>query len=145
MPRLRLTLAYDGTGFAGSQVQPGQRTVQSELERALAVLNGANGTVRASFAGRTDAGVHAEGQEAHADVQRDGWSGDEWRYRLNALLPPDLRVLVVRDVADDWHARYDARWREYRYRVWTGRCCRPSYVARTGIIGPLLAWTRWLR
>ncbi len=132
MPRLRLTLAYDGTGFAGSQVQPGRRTVQGELERALAVLDGASGTVRAAFAGRTDAGVHAEGQEAHADVRRDGWDGERWRYGLNALLSPDVRVLAVREVAGDWHARYDARWREYHYRVWNGP-----------VLPPLLRGTHW--
>lgn len=131
MPRLRLGLAYDGAGFAGSQVQPGQRTVQGDLEAALAVLDSAN-AVRATFAGRTDAGVHAEGQVVHADVRRAGWENDRWRHALNALLAPDVRVTAVGAVADGWHARYDARWREYRYGVWSGP-----------VLPPLLRGTHW--
>lgn len=132
MPRLRIAVAYDGGGFAGSQVQPGRRTVQGELETALGTLNGAS--VRAAFAGRTDTGVHAEGQVAHADVRREGegWGGDRWRTGLNALLPPDVRVSDVREVAGDWHARFDARWREYRFRVWSGP-----------VLPPLLRGTHW--
>ena len=76
MYRLRLTLAYDGAAFAGSQIQPGQRTVQGVVEGALATLDGA--PVRAVFAGRTDTGVHALGQVAHADVQRER-GADQWR------------------------------------------------------------------
>lgn len=131
MPRLRLGLAYDGAAFAGSQVQPGQRTVQGTLEAALATLNGT--AARATFAGRTDTGVHAIGQVAHADVSRAEWSGEKWRQALNALLPPEVRVLAVREVVDGWHARYDARWREYRYTVWNGP-----------VLPPLARGTHWL-
>ena len=123
MPRLCFSLAYDGTGFAGSQVQRGQRTVQGVLETALATRDGA--AVRAYFAGRTDTGVHAMGQVVHADVRRAEWSEEKWRYALNALLPPDVRITTVREVAGDWHARYDARWREYRYAMWNGPVVSP--------------------
>lgn len=123
MPRLRLTLAYDGTAFAGSQVQPGQRTVQGALERALGTLDG--GPVRATFAGRTDAGVHAVGQVAHADVGRAMDEGG-WRRALNALLPPDVRVTALAFAPASFHARFDARWREYRYRIWNGAVQLPQ-------------------
>lgn len=114
MRRVRLTIGYDGTGFAGSQVQPGERTVQGELEALLARL--APGSGRTVFAGRTDRGVHAVGQVVSVDT---GWRGTDERLRdaLNALAPDDLAVLVVETVDDRFHARYDARSREYRYRI----------------------------
>jgi len=117
MYRLRLTLAYDGAAFAGSQIQPGQRTVQGVVEGALATLDGA--PVRAVFAGRTDTGVHALGQVAHADVHRER-GVDQWRQGLNGLLPPDVRITNVERAPDRFHARYDATWREYRYTIWNG-------------------------
>jgi tRNA pseudouridine38-40 synthase len=131
MDRLRLTLAYDGAAFAGSQIQPGQRTVQGVVEDALATLDGA--PVRAVFAGRTDSGVHALGQVAHADVQRER-DADRWRQGLNGLLPPDVRVTNVERVPDRFHARYDAIWREYRYTIWNGP-----------VQPPLLRGTTWHR
>ncbi len=117
MDRLRLTLAYDGAAFAGSQIQPGQRTVQGVVESALTTLDGA--AVRAVFAGRTDTGVHALGQVAHADVRR-ARGADQWRQGLNGLLPPDVRITNGAIVADRFHARYDATWRTYRYTIWNG-------------------------
>jgi tRNA pseudouridine38-40 synthase len=117
MHRLRLTLAYDGAAFAGSQIQPGQRTVQGVVEGALATLDGT--PVRAVFAGRTDSGVHALGQVAHADVQRER-GADQWWQGLNGLLPPDVRVTNVEMAPGRFHARYDASWREYRYTIWNG-------------------------
>ena len=117
MYRLRLTLAYDGAAFAGSQIQPGQRTVQGEIERALTTLDGQ--PVRAVFAGRTDTGVHAVAQVAHADVEREREPA-AWRQGLNGLLSPDVRVTNVRVVSSGFHARYDATWRQYRYAIWNG-------------------------
>src|SRR5947209_16569522 len=107
MYRLRLTLAYDGAAFAGSQIQPGQRTVQGVVEGALTTLD--SRPVQAVFAGRTDTGVHALGQVAHADVQRVR-ACDTWRQGLNGILPPDVRVTNVTTVPDGFHARYDATW-----------------------------------
>src|SRR4051812_14942890 len=123
MPRLRLTLAYEGTAFAGSQVQPGQRTVQGALESAVQALTG--DVIRAHFAGRTDAGVHAIGQVVHLDVARTMAEGD-WRRALNAHLPPDVRVTNVAFADEAFHARYSARWREYRYRMWNGPVQAPQ-------------------
>lgn len=127
--RLRLLVAYDGAAFYGAQVQPKRRTVGSELIGALARLTGAQ--VPVTFAGRTDRGVHAAGQVAHCDVATP--LPDERLLRaLNAILPGDLAVLRLVTAPDDFHARYDARWREYRYRIWNA----PVRV-------PLLARTTW--
>jgi tRNA pseudouridine38-40 synthase len=113
----RIDLGYDGTAFAGSQRQPGRRTVQGELEAALSQLTGE--PIRVALAGRTDRGVHACGQVASAMVR--------WRHgpaalgrALNACLPEDLRVFEVRPVPSDFHARKSACYREYRYRLWVG-------------------------
>src|SRR5258708_4279369 len=100
MVRLPLTLAYGGTAFAGSQIQPGQRTVQGVVEDALATLNDA--PVRTVFAGRTDTGVHALGQVAHSDVTRER-DTTQWRQALNGILPPDVRVTNVGIVPDGFH------------------------------------------
>lgn len=131
MYRLRLTLAYDGAAFAGSQIQSGQRTVQGVVESALTMLDGR--PVRAHFAGRTDTGVHALGQVAHADVYRMR-ECDTWRQGLNGILPPDVRVTNVTIVPDGFHARYDATGRQYRYTIWNG-----------AIQPPLLRSTTWHR
>jgi tRNA pseudouridine38-40 synthase len=118
---LKLVLSYDGAGFAGSQRQPGRRTVQGELERALFTL--AAGTVYevpVVLAGRTDAGVHAAGQVASAaDIRPDL---DEARLvrAINAQLEPDCAVISVERMVATFHARYDAKWREYRFRIWAG-------------------------
>jgi tRNA pseudouridine38-40 synthase len=114
MRRVRITLGYDGTDFVGSQSQPGQRTVQDELEGLLDRLTTRVG--RTVFAGRTDRGVHAVGQVVSVDL---GWrdSDDALRDAINALAPVDLVVSSVESVADTFHARYDAVRREYRYRI----------------------------
>lgn len=114
MRRIRLTLEYDGGGFQGWQLQPGVRTVQGALEEAFAELLQAQ--VRVIGAGRTDAGVHARGQVAHADLP-GGLGALELRRALNALLPDDLAVLEAREVAPDFHARHDAVSKRYLYRV----------------------------
>jgi tRNA pseudouridine38-40 synthase len=114
MRRVRITLGYDGTDFVGSQSQPGQRTVQDELEGLLDRLTTRSG--RTVFAGRTDRGVHAVGQVVSVDL---GWrdSDDALRDAINALAPVDLVASRVETVADTFHARYDAVRREYRYRI----------------------------
>src|SRR5579875_1889862 len=109
-PAARLLIQYDGTDFAGWARQPGRRTVQGELERALAtVLRRA--TVPVTVAGRTDAGVHALAQVA-------SYPGEPARVEgLNALLPPDVSVLGCERAADGFSARHDATSRAYRYRL----------------------------
>ncbi len=119
--RLRLTLAYLGTRFAGWQVQPGQRTVQGCLEEALARLCGR--AVRVQGAGRTDAGVHALGQTAHADVD-DSRAHIPWRKALNALLPKDVTVLEAGPAPQGFHARFSALAKTYAYSIWT----EPAFV-----------------
>ena len=118
MPNFRLTLAYDGTGFAGSQSQPGQRTVQGELERALGELEGA--PLRTILAGRTDRGVHAFGQVAAARLPRWRGATDDLARGLNARLPRDLAALAVAPCGDAFNPRFEARWREYRYWIAPG-------------------------
>lgn len=117
MPHFKLTLGYDGTDFFGSQAQVSGRTVQSELEEAVYRLTG--NKVRMAFAGRTDRGVHAIGQVASGLID---WQGTEERLRtaLNGVGPDDIVVSAVEAVGPAFHARYSARWREYRYRVVVG-------------------------
>jgi tRNA pseudouridine38-40 synthase len=128
---LVLVVSYDGAGFAGSQEQPGARTVQAELEAALARLAGA--PVRTVFAGRTDRGVHAAGQVASLPDPRPDLDRPTLLQALNAALPDDLAVVGGERRPSGFHARYDARWREYRYRVWAGP---PQPLARS------LCWQR---
>lgn len=128
MARLRLDLSYDGTDFHGWAAQPGQRTVQGELERALAQVTRTE--LRLTVAGRTDAGVHARGQVCHLDVPRDvlatlpGRSdrspADALVTRLAGVLPPDVVVHIVREAPASFDARFGALWRRYRYRISDG-------------------------
>ncbi|WP_461209625.1 tRNA pseudouridine(38-40) synthase TruA [Desulfocurvus sp. DL9XJH121] len=135
MPRLKLTLAYDGTAFHGWQIQAatGERTVQDCLERALGRICGAE--VRCHGSGRTDAGVHALGQVVHADVP-DSRAGLDWRKSLNSLLPDDVSVLSAETAPGDFHARYSALSKSYTYSIWPERRYdipqRRNYVWTTG-------------
>jgi tRNA pseudouridine38-40 synthase len=123
---LRAVIEYDGTAFAGSQVQPNARTVQGELEEALNRLTGER--VRVRLAGRTDAGVHATGQVAAFCLPRRGRVATaelgDLRQRLNGVLPDDLAVRSLRVAAPGFDPRRDAVRRIYRYRV------RPEGVHR---------------
>jgi len=118
MAVLALKVAYDGFGFVGSQLQAGSRTVQGELDAALAKIIGQpEPTV---FAGRTDRGVHAVGQVVSLADGRADLPLDELRAAIGAYLAEDLSVVDIERRPDGFHARYDATWREYRYRVWSG-------------------------
>jgi tRNA pseudouridine38-40 synthase len=113
--RLLLVLQYLGTRYAGWQFQANAVSVQQVVEEALATMFGE--VVRVHGAGRTDAGVHAAAQCAHVDVPfeiplRGLVLG------LNQILPPDVRLIETEAVADDFHARYDARSKTYEYRIW---------------------------
>lgn len=113
MPTLRLDIEYDGAGFRGWAKQPGLRTVQGELETALATV--LREPVELTVAGRTDTGVHARGQVASFQVAAEP-PGDLMR-RLNGVGPDDLAVTAARVVADGFDARRDAKARTYRYRL----------------------------
>jgi tRNA pseudouridine38-40 synthase len=115
MPRYKLILEYDGTPFAGWQIQAEQTTVQGVLTLAVAGFAGESTLVQG--AGRTDAGVHARAQVAHVDLAKD-WDADTVRDALNAhLRPHPVAVLAAEKVADDFNARTSARKRHYLYRI----------------------------
>ncbi len=124
--RFRLTLHYDGARFHGWQLQPERRTVQGELERILSQLF--DQPTRVTGSGRTDAGVHASGQVAAADAP-PGWSASKLRRALNALLPEDLWVAGVSRATPDFHPRYHAVSREYRYRIGVAAEARSPFHA----------------
>ena len=146
--RLRLDLAYDGTGFHGWATQPSLRTVQGELEAALATVLRVE-SVGVTCAGRTDTGVHARGQVVHLDVEPDVVSAAAGRStapapeallrRLNGVLPVDVRVQRAAVAPDAFDARFSALWRRYAYRI----ADAPELVdplVRTAV----LAWPRAL-
>jgi len=129
MPTHRFTLEYDGTDFEGWQRQPeGHRSVQATLEEAIARVTGT--AVRVVGAGRTDAGVHAEGQVASASfATRLGPT--ELARALNAVLPGDLAVLDLSLAHEGFHAQRDARSKHYRYQVWNGVSPSPLRARRS--------------
>jgi tRNA pseudouridine38-40 synthase len=116
--RFRATVEYDGTEFAGFQAQPASRTVQGELEAALARLSGG---IRQPVmgAGRTDAGVHATGQVI-AFTYPGTLSAAALMEALNGMLPPDVAISGLRRAPAGFNPRYAARYREYRYTIWNG-------------------------
>lgn len=117
MPRFRLTLEYDGSGYNGFQAQAGQPTVQGAVETAIAAFCGE--TVRLAAAGRTDTGVHATGQVISFDLDRD-WPARTVMNALNAhLVGEAISVLDCVGVDGDWHARFSATGRRYLYRILT--------------------------
>ena len=132
MARYKLILAYDGTAFAGSQRQAKRRTVQGELEKALCVLGWSGRSV--VLAGRTDTGVHASGQVAAFDLE---WhhSMDALLRALNAGLPADMAVSRLEIAGADFHPRFDAILRTYRYRLYCGQVRDP--------LQEKMAWRIW--
>lgn len=141
MKRLRLDVAYDGSGFSGWASQRGRRTVQAALESAVATvlrLEGAALTV----AGRTDAGVHARGQVCHVDVPAEALadvSVDRLTCRLSRVLPADVRVRRIAAAPEGFDARFSALWRRYAYRV-----CDDPVTADPLQRGTVLWWPRRL-
>ena len=117
--RVRIDLSYDGGGFSGWARQPGQRTVQQVLEDALSQVLRADPPVQLTVAGRTDAGVHARGQVAHADLPLAAWldAAPVIARRLARLLPPDVRVRRIGAAPGGFDARFSALSRRYSYRV----------------------------
>jgi tRNA pseudouridine38-40 synthase len=130
--RLKLTIAYDGTGFRGWARQPGARTVEESLQRALGQLYGNVGVL--TVAGRTDTGVHALANIVSVDVD-GGPPPERAAAALNTVLPPDVAVVAVEPAAADFHARYHASSRAYRYRLWR-RAARSPFEANRALWWP---------
>lgn len=126
--RLKLIIAYDGTGFAGWQSQSHRNAIQDHVERAFERISGES--VRVHGAGRTDAGVHALAQCAHVDLPDNRLSAARWITALNALLPPAIRVLRCQYVPKDFHARHSAKGKIYRYRIWSAPVLPPFEYGR---------------
>ncbi|HKP45825.1 MAG TPA: tRNA pseudouridine(38-40) synthase TruA [Pyrinomonadaceae bacterium] len=121
----KLTLQYDGTDFHGWQIQDGLRTVQAELTRALSLIDGREVVVHGS--GRTDAGVHAEGQVASVNLVKE-ITPLKLRAAVNGNVEKDLRVIEATSVSDDFHARYSALEKTYVYRIVNGSVISPFWV-----------------
>ncbi len=122
MRHFKLTIAYDGTDFHGWQIQPGKPTIQGEIVSVLRRLTQED--VMLHGAGRTDAGVHALGQVGSFRT-RSGLSALEFQRALNALLPPAIRIVGAEEVGPDFHARWSATGKTYRYRLYRGKVVPP--------------------
>ncbi|HSC45584.1 MAG TPA: tRNA pseudouridine(38-40) synthase TruA [Candidatus Acidoferrum sp.] len=122
MRYLKLTIAYDGTDFHGWQIQSGKPTIQGEIVTVLRRLTQENIAIHG--AGRTDAGVHALGQVASFRTQT-ALSTAELQRALNALLPPTIRIVQVDETGPDFNARWSARAKVYRYRLFRGKVVPP--------------------
>lgn len=133
--RIRLDIAYDGTGYSGWAVQPGQNTVCGVLQDTLSTIFRI--PIRLTVAGRTDAGVHAQGQVAHFDIPSEALdtrslAGSPARLvpRLARMLPPDVRVIHAVEVPEEFDARFSALRRHYEYRVTTQKWGPAPHRAR---------------
>jgi tRNA pseudouridine38-40 synthase len=129
MRRLRLTIAYDGRPWQGWQSQPGGLTVQDKLNEALSTI--AKQPLSVEGSGRTDSGVHALAQIAHCDVPTTlRMEAHNWVRALNANLPASIRVTNCEFAAPDFHARFQAKGKIYRYRIWRADVMSPFEVGR---------------
>ena len=126
--RLKLIVAYDGAAYAGWQSQSHRNTVEDNLERVFRKIAGKS--TRVHGAGRTDAGVHALAQCAHVDLVDRRLSTARWTAALNALLPPTIRILRCQYVGQEFHARFSAKGKVYRYRIWSAPVLPPLEFAR---------------
>jgi tRNA pseudouridine38-40 synthase len=122
MRYLKLTIAYDGTDFHGWQMQTGKPTIQGEIVAILRRLTQENIAIHG--AGRTDAGVHAQGQVASFRTQT-ALSTGEMQRALNALLPQTIRIMAAEETGPDFNARWSARAKTYRYRLYRGKVVPP--------------------
>jgi tRNA pseudouridine38-40 synthase len=137
MRRLKATITYDGTGFSGYQVQPGERTIQLELEKVLTTMHKGK-IVKVTASGRTDAKVHATGQVIHFDTPLT-IPVESYKKALNVQLPRDIRILEVEEVSSDFHARFSVEGKTYRY-IWdcgtTQSPFRRHYTVETNGVKP---------
>ena len=127
MRNIKLTIAYDGADFHGWQTQPGVPTIQGALNDAARKITQEKIVVHG--ASRTDAGVHALGQVAHFSTQSP-LSATEFQRALNALLPPAIRIVDAEEIGPEFHARWQAQGKTYRYRIYRGRVLPPFEYRR---------------
>ena len=118
-----MIVAYDGAPFAGWQSQASGQGIQDRLEAAFRLI--CSQPVRVHGAGRTDAGVHALAQCAHVDLPARRYSTERWVSALNGVLPPAIRIMRCRFVPDSFHARFCAKGKTYRYRIWNADVLPP--------------------
>ena len=125
MRNIKLVVAYDGTAYHGFQEQKGTGlpTVQEELEKKVTILAGKR--VQVFGSGRTDAGVHAQGQVVNFEIHDGGIPTDRIPLALNGMLPFDIAALSAEDVPNDFHARFSAKMKEYRYTIYNSRIPNP--------------------
>src|SRR5687767_13900566 len=123
--KYRITVAYDGADYFGWQAQAEQPTIQSIMNGALEKLEGRPVTTHG--AGRTDAGAYAEGQVVSFRLSRE-WGGRDLRRAINGNLPPDIRVIDARAVDEEFHARFDAKSKIYRYQIHQAEVMNPFLV-----------------
>jgi len=126
--RLKLIVAYDGAPFSGWQSQANRNGIQDHIEGAFQRI--CSEPVRVHGAGRTDAGVHALAQCAHVDLPNRRYQPDRWVSALNGLLPPAIRVMRCRFVSETFHARFSAKGKTYRYRIWNADVLPPLESGR---------------
>jgi tRNA pseudouridine38-40 synthase len=135
MRNVKLTIAYDGADFHGWQMQPGLPTIQGAIAEAASQIT--QEKVFIQGASRTDTGVHALGQVAHFKTQ-SGLPAAEIQRALNALLPPTIRIIAAEEVGPDFHARWQAQGKTYRYRIYRGQVLPPfEYRRAFHYSGPL--------
>ena len=126
--RLKLIVSYDGAAFSGWQSQANRNGIQDHLEKAFQRI--CSQPVRVHGAGRTDAGVHALAQCAHVDLPKRRYQPDRWVSALNGLLPPAIRAMRCRFVSEAFHARFSAKGKTYRYRIWNAPVLPPFESGR---------------
>jgi tRNA pseudouridine38-40 synthase len=126
--RLKLIISYDGASFAGWQSQAGGNAIQDHVEKAFAQI--CSKPVRVHGAGRTDAGVHAIAQCAHVDLPARRYSPERWVSALNGILPPSIRIMRCAFVSEKFHARFSAKGKVYRYRIWNADVLPPFESGR---------------
>lgn len=121
--KIKLLITYDGTDFCGWQVQDGKRTVQGEIENAIESITGER--VRVTGSGRTDSGVHAEGQVAHFVTEKEGFPPEKFAPAINARLPEDVKILKSERVDDEFDACRTAKRKTYRYSLYLSEVEKP--------------------
>jgi tRNA pseudouridine38-40 synthase len=126
--RLKLIVAYDGAPFSGWQSQANRNGVQDQIESAFQRI--CSEPIRVHGAGRTDAGVHALAQCAHVDLPNRRYQPNRWVSALNGLLPPAIRIMRCRFVSETFHARFSAKGKTYRYRIWNADVLPPLEFGR---------------